>query len=95
MPRKKKSCEIGDVVRIVFDDHGEGSDIFVFEVYGRVIKKSRRDIVVASWTYADVNEPVDHNCHTFIIIRSAIKEIEIYKSLTKTADPVDHSLPAV
>jgi hypothetical protein len=77
MAKINKNCSIGDVVRVVFDDHGEGEGEIVFEYFGRVLKKTRRDFVIGCWLYADEPMELDDNSVTYIILRSAIKEIQI------------------
>lgn len=73
---KKINPKVGDIVRIEFDDHSEGAQHIVFEIFGRVASKSRRDIVVSVWKYAHSSE-VDANTVEYTILRAAIKEIQI------------------
>lgn len=77
MAKVNKNCSVGDIVRVVFDDHGEGEGQIVFEYFGRVLKKTRRDLVIGCWLYADDPMELDENSVTYIILRSAIKQIQI------------------
>lgn len=79
MAKISKNCNLGDMVRIVFDDHSEGEQHIVFEVFGRVLRKDRRSIVLASWKYADSVE-VDENICQWTILRAGIRFIEILES---------------
>lgn len=81
MARSSKNCSIGDMVRIVFDDHSEGEQHIVFEVFGRVMRKDRRSIVLASWKYAESSE-VDENICQWTILRAGIRYIDVLKSET-------------
>jgi len=77
MAKVNKNCSVGDVIRVVFDDHGEGEGQIVFEYFGRVLKKTRRDLVIGCWLYADDPMEIDENSVTYIILRSAILQIQI------------------
>jgi hypothetical protein len=79
MVKISKNCNLGDMVRIVFDDHSEGEQHIVFEVFGRVLRKDRRSIVLASWKYADSAE-VDENICQWTILRAGIRSIDILES---------------
>ena len=70
--------KIGDVVRIVFDDHSEDLDSLIrFEVFGRLTKKTRSVLTVHSWCYEDRAALSDDNCKTFNIARKLIVGVEI------------------
>lgn len=74
MSRPKIS--IGDVVSVVFDDHSEGEQHIVFEVFGVVFKKDRRSLVIGSFVYPDSRD-IDENVVVYTILRAAIKRIEV------------------
>jgi len=76
MSKINKNCNLGDVVRVVFDDHSEGEQHIVFEVFGRVLRKDRRSFVIACWKYAD-NDDQDENMTAYTILRAAVKFIHI------------------
>lgn len=76
MAKINKNCSVGDVVRVEFDDHSEGSQHIVFEVFGRVLEKTRRSIVVGSWLYADSRE-IDENSSVWTILRAGIRSVQI------------------
>ncbi len=87
MAKNSKNCEVGDVVRLVFDDHSEGEQHIVFEVFGRVVRKDRRSFVVASWKYCD-NDTLDDNAVLYTILRAGIRQVEILSS--KKNEPRDN-----
>ncbi len=62
-------------MRVVFDDHSEGEQHIVFEVFGRVLRKDRRSLVIACWKYADNNDQ-DENMTAYTILRAAVRSIE-------------------
>lgn len=78
MPKPNKNCSIGDWVRIEFDDHSEGEQHIVFEVFGRVLEKSRRSFLVGSWLYPTSKE-LDDNCVVWTILRAGVRSIQILK----------------
>lgn len=82
MPKVNKNCSVGDVVRIEFDDHSEGSQHIVFEVFGRVLEKTRRSFVVGSWLYSDSQE-IDENSCVWTILRAGIRSVQILKPSTE------------
>jgi hypothetical protein len=78
MSKINKNCNLGDVVRVVFDDHSEGEQHVVFEVFGRVLRKDRRSFVIACWKYADSDvDEEDRNMTIYTILRAAVKFIDI------------------
>jgi hypothetical protein len=77
MSKINKNCNLGDVVRVVFDDHSEGEQHVVFEVFGRVLRKDRRSFVIACWKYADSDvDEEDRNMTVYTILRAAVRFIE-------------------
>lgn len=65
-------------MRVVFDDHSEGEQHVVFEVFGRVLRKDRRSFVIACWKYADSDvDEEDRNMTVYTILRAAVKFIDI------------------
>lgn len=64
-------------MRVVFDDHSEGEQHVVFEVFGRVLRKDRRSFVIACWKYADSDvDEEDRNMTVYTILRAAVRFIE-------------------
>lgn len=78
MTKLNKNCAVGDVVRVEFDDHSEGSQHIVFEVFGRVLQKNRRSLLIGSWLYSDSQE-IDENSSVWTILRAGIRSIQILK----------------
>ena len=68
--------EVGDVIRIVFLDHSEGTVEQKFELFGRVHSKDRKMICVVCWGYADDQANIDDNTHCYTILRSTIIECD-------------------
>jgi hypothetical protein len=67
---------IGDIVEIEFRDHAHGHETIVFFVWGRLVKRSKTDWVIAVWDYTKppkrrslANDP---NVETFTIARDAV-----------------------
>lgn len=67
---------IGDVVEIEFRDHAQGPETIVFLVWGRLVKRSKTDLVIAVWDYVSppkrrslANDP---NVETYTIARDAV-----------------------
>lgn len=73
---KAAKFNVGDIVRVVFDDHSEGRQHIVFEAFGRVTAKRKRDVVVASWRYAESDE-LDENTVEYTILRAAIRSLDV------------------
>lgn len=73
---KPTKFSVGDVVRVVFDDHSEGRQHIVFEAFGRVTAKRKRDVVVAAWKYAESDE-LDENTVEYTILRAAIRSLDV------------------
>ncbi len=71
----KHRFEVGDVVEIEFLDHAEGDREICFTVFGRVVGKDRKKVVVACWVYQDATEPHDENSTMFTILRSTIRNL--------------------
>jgi hypothetical protein len=71
----------GDIVEIEFRDHAQGDETIVFCVYGRVIKRTRVDVTIGVWVYADAKyKPAanDPNVDTYTIARDAIISHRIF-----------------
>ena len=74
--------EVGDIVRIVFLDHAQGSeDSLRFEVFGRLDKITKSSYIVTSWRYVDdidrvKDHNVRHNEETFAIVKKAVESIQ-------------------
>lgn len=66
---------IGNLVEIKFRDHAEGESTFVFCVWGRLVRRTRTDLVIAVWDHAAVprkrmaNDP---NVCMYTIARDAV-----------------------
>ena len=75
--KPNKNCKTGDVVRIVFEDHSEGEQHIEFSVYGIVIKKDRRAILVGTFVYYPDFSDIDENAVVYTILRKTIKSIDI------------------
>jgi len=67
---------IGDIVEIEFRDHAQGHETIVFLVWGRLVKRTKTDLVIAVWDYAApprrrsfANDP---NVETFTLARDAV-----------------------
>lgn len=84
---KRTPCNVGDVVAVTFDDHSEGEQHIVFEVFGVVLRKDRRSLLVGSFVYAGGRE-VDENVVCYTILRATIQKLEI---LRKSVDKNDTS----
>lgn len=84
----KPKINIGDVVAITFDDHSEGEQHIVFEVFGVVLKRDRRSILVGSFVYPNSRE-IDENVVVYTILRATIQRIEILRPSTpkKSTEP--------
>jgi hypothetical protein len=92
MPKINKNCNLGDVVRVVFDDHAVGEQHIVFEVFGRVLRKDRRSLVIACWKYADSDEhEQDANVTAYTILRAAVKSIEVLTPKESCQSPTERS----
>jgi hypothetical protein len=97
MSPKKNIAKIavGDIVRVVFDDHAEVepshvSDPVVFEVFGRILSSNRRSVNIATWLYAECNGDsnigtVDANCVVYTILRSCM--ISMHRLLPEPIEP--------
>jgi len=79
MGKVNKNCNVGDVVQVRFLDHAEGASHIFFEIFGRVLRKDRRTLVIACWKYADSNE-IDDNTVCYTILRASIRTIDILES---------------
>lgn len=92
MSRKNNIAKvaIGDIVRVVFDDHAEVSDHnpepIVFEVFGRILSKNKRSIVLSTWSYSGSSE-VDSNTVQYTLLCSAMV------SMTKLVPSLEVEVP--
>ena len=71
-------CNLGDVVAVVFDDHSEGEQHIVFEVYGVVLRKDRKSILIGSFVYAGSSD-IDENVVVYTILRAAIRQFTVLR----------------
>lgn len=74
----KPQVKVGDVVAIVFDDHSEGEQHIVFEVFGTVLRKDRRSLLVGSFVYANSSD-IDENVVVYTILRATIRQLEVLR----------------
>lgn len=86
MSRKDNIAKVsvGDIVRVVFDDHSEGNQHIVFEVFGRIMAKNRRSIIVASWKY-DGSSEIDDNSVQYTLLTAAM--ISMHRLLPEPIEP--------
>jgi len=71
-------CNLGDVVAVVFDDHSEGEQHIVFEVFGVVLRKDRRSLLIGSFVYAQSSD-IDENVVVYTILRAAIRQFTVLR----------------
>lgn len=75
LPRPK----IGDIVECVFLDHCEdGSKSILFTVWGKLVKQTKTDYLIESWTYTNDSERTDSddpNVKVWVIVRKAVKRL--------------------
>ena len=71
-------CSLGDVVAVVFDDHSEGEQHIVFEVYGVVLRKDRKSLLIGSFVYAGSSD-IDENVVVYTILRAAIRQFAVLR----------------
>lgn len=83
----KTTCNLGDVVAVVFDDHSEGQEYVVFEVFGTVLRKDRKSLLIGSFVYAASSE-IDENVVVYTILRAAIRKLEVLRKAQKITQPV-------
>lgn len=80
-------CSLGDVVAVVFDDHSEGEQHIVFEVFGIVLRKDRRSLLIGSFVYAGSSD-IDENVVVYTILRAAIRRLEVLRKAQHLTQPV-------
>ena len=67
---------VGDIVQLTFLDHcrrtgfNVNSPAITFEVFGKLLKETKRTYVVGTWVEA--NGTLDDNTETFTIVKSTI-----------------------
>jgi len=67
----------GQRLTVEFDDHSEDAgELIRFQVHGRLVSRSRTQLVIDSWEYADLRQPYDSNEKRWTIARSAVQSIE-------------------
>ena len=74
----KTPCDLGDVVAVVFDDHSEGQEHIVFEVFGTVLRKDRKSLLIGSFVYA-ASSDIDENVVVYTILRAAIRQFTVLR----------------
>lgn len=75
---RKPSPSVGDVVSVEFEDHSEGEQHIVFEVFGVVIRKDRKSLVIGSFVYSNSLD-IDENVVVYTILRATIKNLQILR----------------
>ena len=75
---------IGDMVHCVFWDHAENSkDALRFEVFGRLIKTTKKAQIIRAWGYVlDIDRAGDGNPdneNSYAIVKAAIESICVLK----------------
>lgn len=73
---------IGDIVEIEFRDHATGDETITFCVWGKLVKRTRHDLTIAVWHYADAKakySPNDPNIDTYSIARDAIISYRVFR----------------
>ena len=74
----KTPCDLGDVVAVVFDDHSEGQEHIVFEVFGTVLRKDRKSLLIGSFVYAG-SADIDENVVVYTILRAAMRQFTVLR----------------
>lgn len=77
----KKKGLIGKEVKLVFLDHVKDSDrLILCEIWGRVVGETEEQINIAVWDLPECDaESRYHNQERYTIIKSAIKEIKVFR----------------
>jgi hypothetical protein len=75
---KTNTFDVGDVVSIVFEDHSEGDQHITFEVFGVVVRKDRKSVVVGSFVYPDCLDQ-DENTVVYTILRATIQSVNLLR----------------
>jgi hypothetical protein len=78
---QKNVFDVGDVVSIVFEDHSEGDQHITFEVFGVVMRKDRKSVVVGSFVYPNCLDQ-DENTVVYTILRATIQSVNLLRKLT-------------
>lgn len=91
----------------MFHDHADGGEIQTFYARGRVISKSRKELLLETWgpLGLDDDNADGHNSHTWAISRPSIIHIDIFlkyqnartsrRNQRKPAEAVVQDLPVV
>jgi len=75
---------MGDIVRIIFNDHAQGSGyapgVLQFECFGRIAGITKTHFDVCTWGYLPGHlQEADDNCDFTHIVRGAIISIKVLK----------------
>lgn len=72
---------LGDIVEIEFRDHAKGDETIPFLVWGRLVKRTRHDLTIAVWDYAERTKfnASDPNVDTYSIARDAIISYRVFR----------------
>lgn len=63
----------GDVVEVTFLDHAEDSrDVLPFQVWGRVVRRSKDSLTIGVWLHRDAPGCRDSNTRTFTLVKRAV-----------------------
>jgi hypothetical protein len=73
----KRKFKLGSHVVLSILDHSshtpEQIGHVAVDVIGRVVGEDKDYVQISTWFYTDPNQPLDHNCEMFSIIKNTIK----------------------
>ncbi len=73
MNARKDNPKVGDLIEICFEDHCEDShELMHTRVWGKVVRKTRRTLVVRSWEAEG-----EHNCKDWAIDRRTVEGLRV------------------
>ena len=80
----KRRIAVGDVVQCTFLDHSEdGTDVMLFEVFGRMSAITSKAYTIVSWAYVNAADRAKDsnpdNEKNFCIVRKAVTDIKVLK----------------
>lgn len=77
---RNPKVKLGDAVCITLRDHAMGpypQESLLFEVFGRVVKITKTDVVIAYFVSPD--KAIDENTETVVVVRDAIEKVRKLK----------------
>ena len=86
MRANKARFDVGDVVSIIFEDHSEGDQHITFEVFGVVMRKDRKSVLIGSFVYPGSLEQ-DENTVVYTILRATIQTATVLRKPDSTQPP--------